>query len=141
MHLKKGEKLKMGPLWDFDLAFGNSLWGKDAMNPHAFYLNNVKWFSRLLTDPAFVTKVKERFNYFYGRQNDIYAYINDTAVYLKYAAQENENRWNTLYVNLNYPVSPKELNVWGSYYNEVQSMKSFLADRLEWLNVEINNLH
>ncbi len=138
MNLKRDGKLKMGPIWDFDLAFCNSLWGGNAMNPYSFYLDKVSWFSRLLQDPGFKAKVKDRFNYFYNRREDVYKFINDKSVYLKYAAHENENRWHTLYINL-IDVAPSSLNIWGSYYNEVQCMKGWLHTRFEWLNNEINS--
>lgn len=138
MSLSRDGKLKMGPIWDFDLAFSNSLWGGAAMNPYSFYLDKVSWFSRLLQDPVFKAKVKERFNYFYNRREDIYKFINDKALYLKHAAQENENRWNTLYINL-VDVAPPTINIWGNYYNEVQCVKDWLHTRFEWLNNEINS--
>ena len=80
-------------------------------------------------DPVFVDRVKERFNYFYSHKEDMIREINANAQYLRYAVEENNNRWNTFYVKTwpNY-------NVYGSYQNEVQQMKEWLNDRLDWLN-------
>ena len=63
MNLEKGGKLKMGPLWDFEEAFGNT---SKNISPEGFVIKNTNWYSRLFQDPAFVAKVKERFDYFYA---------------------------------------------------------------------------
>ncbi len=136
MHLERDGKLKMGPVWDMDVAFGNmSQANQTCFRTTGFYIRNVMWYNRLFGDPAFVKRVKERFNYFYSRRNDIFANINADAQYLKYSAQENEKKWGTLntYTWPNY-------DIWGSYQNEVQSLKDWINTRMDWLRVEINNL-
>ncbi len=136
MYLARGGKLKMGPLWDMDVAFGNmSQDSQTCFRTSGFYIKNVKWYSRLFSDPNFVKRVKERFNYFYNRRNDILANINADAQYLKYSAQENEKKWGTLN-NYTWP----NYDIWGSYQNEVQSLKEWLNARMTWLRTEINNL-
>ena len=122
MNLKKDGKLKMGPLWDFETAF-------NVKYPSTgFVVKNSSWYSRLFEDPAFVSKVKERFNFFYGQKEAIFREINDNAQYLRYAVVENENRWHTLYT-----YNWRNANIWGSYDNEVQFMKQWLNARLEWM--------
>ena len=129
MSLKRGGKLKMGPLWDFDLAFGNTdYW---ARGPEGFWVKNSDWFDRLFDDPVFVKRVKERFDYFYERMPDIMREIDATQQYLKYSAAANENRWHAFY---NY-VAPN-VEIWGAYQNEVQSVKEWLKNRMEWLKAQ-----
>lgn len=134
MNLKRGGKLKMGPLWDFDIAFGNINYN-DNFIPEGFWIKNASWFSRLFKDPAFVAKVKERFDFFYSHRNDIMRDINENAEYLRYAVQENENKWHTLY-NYTWP----NYNIWGNHQNEIQSMKEWLNTRFEWLKVEFEKM-
>ena len=131
---KKGGKLKMGPLWDFDITFGNADYG-NCSTSDGFQIKNDRWFVRLFEDPAFVAKVKERFNYFYSKRDDIMREINANANYLKYAVQENENRWHTFYT-YTWP----NYDIWGSYNNEVQSMKEWLNARFEWLKSEFDKM-
>ena len=135
MNLSRDGKLKMGPLWDYDIAFGNvNYLGND--NPEGFWiLEKVTWYKRLFKDPKFVELVKERFAYFYGRRNDIFAEINSNADYLQYAALENNNKWGILY-NYTWPNS----DILGTYQNEVQNMKNWINRRLEWLNTAISAL-
>jgi hypothetical protein len=94
-----------------------------------------EWISRMFDDPVFVNKVKERFDYFYGRKDDIMRTINENAQYLKYAVRENENRWHTFY-EYTWP----NYDIWGSYQNEVQYMKEWLNSRFEWLKVEFDKM-
>jgi spore coat protein CotH len=135
MHLSRGGKLTMGPLWDFDIACGNINYHVLAADPEGFWVKSVPWYVRLFEDPAFVSLVKERFAYFYGKQNEIFAEINRNAEYLQYAAVENNNKWGTLY-NYTWPNN----EILGTYQSEVQNMKNWLIRRFEWLNTAISEL-
>ena len=135
-NLKRGEKLKIGPIWDFDLSFGNYSFSSRAYPPEGFYIMHyMPWYSRLFEDPSFVNSIKDRFQFFYEQKEAIFREMNDNTQYLKYAVVENENRWHTLYT-----YSWKNSNVWGNYDNEVQCMKQWLNKRLEWLRNEFDNM-
>ena len=124
MNYKRGGKLKMGPVWDFEKAFGDA----GSTGATGFVIKNVSWYKRLFKDPAFVTKVKERFAYYYDHQEDILKSINENAQYLKYAIQEDDTKWDTY---LKYKTS--EENTWILYQGQVSSMKSWLVERMSWL--------
>ena len=129
MNLQRGGKLKMGPIWDFDIAFGNvKEVGTTAMLPEGFMLEWSLWYQRLMQDPAFLSKLRNRFIYFYNHKDDFLTYINQDAHYLKYAAQENQNRWGTF-----YHYTYKQYDIWGSYQNEVQNLKEWFNTRMEWM--------
>ena len=130
MNLRRGGKLRMGPLWDYDLAFGNILYNGNY-NPEGFYIRFVPWYARLLRDPDFLARVKERFSYFYAHRDDILAAINGDAQYLRRAAVENNNRWGTL-----YEMTWQNHDAWGNYQNEVQKLKEWLIHRMDWLRDE-----
>jgi hypothetical protein len=134
MNLSRGGKLKMGPLWDYDIAFGNVNYG-DCGAPEGFYIKAIPYYKRLFEDPAFVSLVKERFAYFYSQKNVIFNEINRNAEYLQYAAVENNNKWGTFY-NYTWPNN----EILGSYRNEVQNMKNWLNRRFEWLNDAMSTL-
>ena len=134
MHLARGGKLMMGPMWDMDVAYGNiDQANQSCYRPTGFHIKNVQWYTRLFRDPAFVARVKERFNYFYRHQNEILANVNADAQYLKYSAQENNDVWGVLNVKTwpNY-------NIWGSYQNEVQELKEWFVTRMEWLKTQFD---
>lgn len=130
MNLQRGGKLKMGPLWDFDIAFGNVNYNGNY-DPEGFWVMGTEWYTRLFQDPAFVGRVRERFGHFYAHQADIMNDINENVKYLQYSVLENNNKWGTLYT-YTWP----NYDIWGSYRNEVQYMKTWIGRRFEWLKNE-----
>ena len=130
MSLRIGGKLRMGPVWDFDIAFGNINYD-DNFLPEGFWISRTPWFRRLLSDPVFMARVKQRFDYFYSRKSDIMHFIDLNAEYLTRSVQENEKIWHTL----NKAVWPN-YKVLGNYPDEVQELKEWLNTRLDWMKSE-----
>lgn len=135
-HLKIGEKIKMGPLWDFDLSFGNVNYAGDSFPlPEGFWVKDNPWITRMFSDTKFVDKVKVRFAYFKANQNiiedKIYAYANK----LNLAQQENDAKWNTLGIY----VWPNPV-VFDTYSEEVNRLKTWYTQRMTWLDSALNNL-
>lgn len=129
MNLKKDGKLKMGPLWDFETAF-------NVKYPSTgFVVKNSSWYSRLFEDPAFVSKVKERFNFFYSHKSDIISDMNSNAQYLKYSIQENNNKWKVFSAT-----STSTPNTWTVYQNSVLSLETWLNTRIEWLKGQFDKM-
>lgn len=120
-------KIKMGPIWDFDLSLiGDSegWWVKD--NP---------WYQRLFQDPAFVERVKLRFAYFKDNQNFIIEKIDAHAKDLQWAQQENDKRWATIGVY----VFPNPV-FFDTYQEEVDNLKSWYMNRMSWLEDALDEL-
>ena len=124
----------MGPLWDFDLSFGNVNYA-DSRYAQGFWVKDNPWIARLFTDSVFLEKVKTRFAYFKVNQNLILDKIDDYADKLNLAQQENDTKWNTLG---NY-VWPNPL-VFDTYCEEVNQLKTWYAQRMTWLDGALNNL-
>jgi hypothetical protein len=135
LNIAPNGKLKMGPLWDFDVSIGNDNRSPDRIDPIGFHIAKAHWFKQLMKDPAFVEQVKTRFAYFKSKKSDILANINSNADYLKYSVIENNGRWQTLYTQywVNYAI-------WGAYDNEVQYIKSWLDTRFDWLEAEFSKM-
>lgn len=131
LNIRPGEKLKMGPLWDFDISLGNINYNNNEL-PTGWWIADAAWFKQLLKDPAFKEQVRTRFNYFKSKKEDIFTNINNNAAYLKWSVIENDNRWNTFY-NQTWP----NYAVWGNYNNEVQYMKNWLNARFDWLEANL----
>lgn len=132
LNMKRGGKLKMGPIWDFDLTMGNSS-NPDIWPVEGFVRRmGSPWFERLFEDPLFVKVVKERYAFFYDKKSEIIEFINNNARYLRYSAVENDNRWNVL-----YEPHFASHDIVGNYYNEVQYLKTWLGQRFEWLKKEL----
>jgi len=128
MNVIPGEKIKMGPLWDFDLAFGNVDYA-DSQFPEGFWVKEHKWYARLFEDPAFVSKVKNRFLYFKRNQNLILDKMDFYANYLKLAQKENDDKWDII-GNYAWP-NPV---VYDTYEEEVEHLKNWYIKRMNWLD-------
>ena len=129
-----GEKIKMGPLWDFDLAFGNVDYS-ECEYPEGFWVKEHAWYKRLFQDPAFVSMVKTRFLYFKENQNFILEKMDFYANYLSLAQKENDDRWDII-GNYAWP-NPV---VFDTYEEEVTHLKSWYTKRMNWLEIEFNKL-
>lgn len=118
-------KLFMGPLWDFDLTFGNPSTNiYTAANPQGITYPN--YIIRLFQDPAFITLVATRWNALYAAHlvnGDIYAVIDNFITQLDSAV----SRDNTKYRLTEY-YSPQ----WA--YNR----KIWLQTRIGFLNTYFN---
>ena len=140
MNYVQGGKLKMGPIWDFDIAFGNINYNNNE-KIDGFYVKNAPWIERLFQDKFFVEKVKSRYNYFYSNKNTIIDKSNYYSEQLAQARFNNENTWNVLgkYV---WPNNVTFNSSWSSspFKEEQNYLNSWISDRMDWLNVEINKL-
>lgn len=129
-----GEKIKMGPLWDFDLSFGNVDYA-DSKFAEGFWVKSHPWYVRLFNDPAFVEKVKTRFAYFKQNQSLILDKIDMHAERLNCAQQENDEKWQTIGIY----VWPNPV-VYDTYAKEVAHLKDWYSARMAWLESALNQL-
>lgn len=139
MNLKRGGKLKMGPLWDFDVAFGG--YPREPRESEfvnltdGFYIKNVSWFSRMFNDPEFLSLVKERFNVFYSRKQDMLAHIDSKAEVLREKVIEDNILWGAITTK-----TSTKAEVMTVYQGKIDELKIWLSARLEWLKTNIANL-
>ena len=134
LNLIPGEKINMGPIWDFDLAFGNVNYS-ECEYPEGFWVKHHHWYKRLFEDPVFKNKVKERFSYFRNNQGFIIEKIDSFALQLQWAQYENDKKWKLFgrYVWPN-PV------FFDSHKEEVEHLKNWYIKRMDWLDDAFKNL-
>ena len=129
----RGGKLKMGPVWDFDLSLGNAYY-EDLGRPTGWRIRaQSEWYAHLFRDPAFRAKVVTRWRAVKATQIDtLLAFVDQTAAGLDASQRENFKRWDILgtYVWPNAVVK-------GSYPAEVTYMKNFLRSRIAWMDANI----
>jgi hypothetical protein len=141
-----GGKLVMGPLWDFNLSFGNAdyctsgnpeglVLGFNQICPDDFYQIPFWWY-QLMNDRAFTAKLWGRWNELRSDKlstESILQYIDSTATALDEAQKRNFVRWPVLgvYVWPNYFVGQ-------SYESEIEWMKSWITSRMNWLDEEFS---
>ena len=139
IHLRKGGKLKMGPLWDFSMAFGghkDNEFGRTVANvPENFYLRNVRWYARLFQDPVFVVKVKERFNHYFSHRQLIFDRIDVDCQLLLHKVYLDNRLWGRL-----CDKNASEKKVESAYQTHVEDMKEWIEKRMQWLKTNIDAL-
>jgi hypothetical protein len=139
-----GGKLNMSPLWDYNLGFGNGDffsadktegWTEDGIGKGDWY-EVPFWWDRLMEDQYYVNRVKSRWNELredkFSNAN-INRFIDSCASVLSEAQVRNFSKFNIL----NRRVWPNAY-VGGTYFNEVNYLKNWIADRLYWLDYQID---
>ena len=134
---ERGKKMEMYHLWDFDLTLGNCgyFWGNVGNGPENFWIRRNKWFPHLFNDPAFVQKVQKRWNELMPEFSKIPDFIDEQALYLDKAQQRNFKVW-SIWESVDWVSFPSL----GSYEKEVDYLKEFYTERLQWLDRELNKL-
>jgi hypothetical protein len=128
-------KYHMGPIWDYDYAFGNVNYN-DAQYAEGFWVKEApRWVSRFFEDAYFVSLVKSRWNSKKADIEKLTLHIDERAAFMDKAQQTNFERWPIL--DQNVGVNPV---VAGTYQGEIDYLKSWLALRINWLNAAINSL-
>jgi len=82
-----GEKIKMGPVWDFDLAFGNVNYSS-AEDPEGFWIKENIWYEKMFEDPYFKELVKERFSYYMDNLDEILSKVDGYEIYIKFSTSK-----------------------------------------------------
>ena len=135
MHKGRGQTLRMGPVWDYDLSSANSFglganradgWIFDASDGPPF------WWRRLAQSETFIDRVIARWKQLRAGHLSVatlFASIDALTAQLTEAQARNFTRWPILGVDwAGDPVdSPTHLG-------EVQELKDFLAARMIWLD-------
>lgn len=131
-------KLVMGPLWDFNLAFGNVNYSNNAQFFPGWMWNDqhrMFWFRRLMQDAYFVNTMKCRWQELRDGilSNEYFTtYIDSMAIVLEEAQVRNYQRWPILgdYVWPNQFIGM-------NYQDEIDFLKQWIIGRLEWMDMNM----
>lgn len=141
-HKDRGEKMKAGPMWDFNLAFGNANYCIGGQ-PQGWVLNfnqfcpedgwtiNTYW-DRLLGDPRFGRLLNERWTNLRNGSfatDSILATFNSFLQEMDDAPARNFDRWPIL----DTWVWPN-VEVAGNYQGEVNYLRNWILSRLSWMD-------
>ena len=134
---ERGKKMEMYHLWDFDITLGNCgyFWSGVGNGPENFWIKIDKWYPHLFEDPAFVSKVQNRWNELMPQMQTIPDFIDEQAFILDKAQERNFQVW-SIWESVDWIYFPSL----GSYEKEVAYLKTFYTERLEWLDRELNKL-
>ena len=135
----KDKKFYMGPLWDYDLSFGNVDYN-DCDKAEGFYIKtrNV-WYARLFKDPEFCKKVKSRWNQKKAELlKALDAEVDKMILEINEASYYNFERWPILGVTV-WP-NPLGAEKRRTMKSEIDYLKEWMKRRFEWMDREVNNL-
>lgn len=129
-----GGKLTMGPVWDFNLAFGNANYNAGSITEGFQIIVNPSpwWWDRLLQDETFVENIKNRWCTIRGEQfrtEKITAIIDSLSLLLDESQQRNFTKWDIIGKHV-WPNS----YVGDSYEDEIGFLKTWTLNRLRWLD-------
>ena len=151
LHKEREGKLKIGPIWDFNLSFGNANYCNGGRFDSWSYKFNEKcpddfwlvpfWWDRFLEDELFVKKLKDRWN---DLRNNVLSDGNILQLIQNYVAiLKNESgavyRNYTKWIVLGVYIWPNNY-VGNSFEAEIEYLKKWIIDRNKWLDKSINEL-
>ena len=131
------QKLHMGPVWDFDIGFGNVNYG-DSEFTEGFWINDTGWHSRLFEDSTFVENVQARWTEKKTGIDSLVQKIDDLAENLQGDIDLNFQKWPIL-GNYVWP-NPQGYEQRTTYQSEVDYLKTWLTNRIVWLDSAILGL-
>ena len=124
---QKGSTIQMGPVWDMDLAYGEPL--LDPSVP-GWRHRDQKWNGFLFTDSLFW---QEAVTYWTDHHAQFDAVLDSIPVYenmLQKAMKNEFKRWPVLGNTENWTY----LEAYGSYSESVDSLKSWMRQRITWID-------
>jgi len=139
-----GGKLRMGPVWDYDLGFRNADYcSGDVVTGWAYqfpctydYWQVPFWWQRLMQDTVFENNIKCRWESLRSTTLSnawFNNYVDSVALVLEESQQRNFIKWPILGVY----VWPNPQPIPTTYAGEIQALKSYLQTRLNWLDQQI----
>ena len=131
-------RLVMGPLWDFDVAAGNTYWQRNQ-TPYGLYVGGQHyWFRNLMATPEFREVVTERWN------REAFAAIMRTVAHIHYMAEtyqgcfeRNFERHDIMGVFV-WPNPPQVVEI-DTFLGQVDYLADFLVRRAFYMNDVFND--
>jgi len=129
---RNDDKLYFGPVWDYDIAFGNVNYDGCEITS-GWHMRNTPWCQKFFSHTQFSEMVKNRWKELRaGELNDLYSFIDQLAEEMETSQKANFNRWKIL----SKAVWPNPV-VTGSYKGEVNYLKNWLKERETWMDKQL----
>lgn len=134
-HKDRGGKLRAGPVWDLNLTYGNDLffWGFNRSHTNVWQFNydanrGSKFWKDLYDQPLYKCYLTKRWKELNAEgqplsYNEIKALIDTTVDWIAEAAARENQRWGTI----------------GNHAFHITELKTWLQERIYWLNNNLNN--
>lgn len=140
MYKNSGDKLKIGPVWDFDQAMNNSM--IDEADPFTIAMQEKAIYKQIFKDKEFVELVKKKYSKYresFLSDEYVFGVIEETEKHLKAAQKREWYRWAEDYYDKNayglgkYILSPYTLKgievsrMNDRYEQEVYTIRTYLS--------------
>lgn len=134
-HKDRNGKLRAGPLWDFNLTYGNDLfsWGYDRSHTNVWQFNDggntgARFWKNLFDNATFKCYLSKRWMELTGTNQPlsysiISKQIDATVAKITEAAGREQSRWSTV----------------GNHATQISNMKTWLQTRISWLTTNLSN--
>lgn len=134
-HKDKEGKLRAGPIWDFNLSYGNDLfmWGFDRSKYNVWQFSNgdnegAKFWRDLFNDNMYKCYLSKRWNELTAQgqplnYNNLVQFIDQTTSYISEAKVRENQKWGTI---------PNDVV-------EINNLKSFLSNRINWITGQLGS--
>jgi hypothetical protein len=131
---ERGKPMKLGPVWDFDVAYGN--WEVDSLRtPTDWYVRPSEWNKQLQQ----ITEVQEKTDSYWNANEPFFRTLPDSirkyAKELSPAAKNEFKRWPVLENTENWTYK----EAYGSYGEAIDSLNSWIKQRIEWIDQNLQN--
>jgi len=143
-NINQGGKIHIGPVWDYDIGWHNCNYGNsfDAAGWGYHLQDNAypspTWWIRLISDPYFLSRVDCRWKELRQNvlsNNYLNNYIDGNAATLEESQKRNFKQWPVLGAFI-FPNPQSQVNA--TYGGEVSDLKTWLANRVIWLDANIS---
>lgn len=139
-HKDRAGKLRAGPIWDYNLTYGNDLflWGFDRSHYNIWQFANgdnegAKFWTDLFNNPIYKCYLSKRWNELTQpgqplNYNSLVQYIDETVALISEAKVREEQKWTTdVYPAVHF--SP----------TEISDMKIWLSNRISWITTNLGS--
>lgn len=132
-HKDRNGKLRAGPIWDYNLTYGNDLfdWGFDRSHYDVWQLDNgdntgAKFWRDLFQNPTYRCYLSKRWNELTAagqplKHSNLVAFIDQTVALIGEAIPRENQRWGTI----------------PNHTLEIDNLKTWLYNRIEWMTTNI----
>ena len=134
MTWKKGEPIHFGPLWDFDLAFGNASRERNQ-SPEDWYIRNYRLNYYIMRNSIVKEAAIDYWNY---HRETFRALIDSIPVYraiIEKAIDNEYRRWPVIGNTENWALK----DPYDSYDEAVEVMTDWMKKRFKWIDENIKN--
>jgi hypothetical protein len=125
--------MRFGPLWDFDISFGNESYKKNR-GADGWYIVRYKWFSRIFNNREVRPKALD---YWFYHRDTFRALIDSVPLYasnISRALKNEYKRWPIMENTENWALKEP----FKDYDEALDSMVAWMKTRYKWINNELS---